>query len=94
MLEERLVGSSGPCGPLVVNCVDSRQVEWRSCGRQNRRGRWLLATASSQQGKQKDLRSSIHLFNHNKKDYGWRDAYNPLRGLSMPKLVSLLERRL
>jgi phage gp29-like protein len=25
------------------------------------------------------------------KDHRWRDAYNPLRGLSMPKLVSLLE---
>ena len=27
----------------------------------------------------------------NRKDHGWRDAYNPLRGLSMPRLVSLLE---
>ena len=25
------------------------------------------------------------------KDHRWRDAYNPLRGLSVPKLVSLLE---
>ncbi len=25
------------------------------------------------------------------KDHRWRDAYSPLRGLSMPKLVSLLE---
>ena len=25
------------------------------------------------------------------KDHRWRDAYNPLRGLSLPKLVSLLE---
>jgi phage gp29-like protein len=25
------------------------------------------------------------------KDHKWRDAYNPLRGLSLPKLVSLLE---
>jgi phage gp29-like protein len=27
----------------------------------------------------------------NRKDHGWRDAYNPLRGLGMGKLVSLLE---
>ncbi len=25
------------------------------------------------------------------KDHGWRDNYNPLRGMSMPKLISLLE---
>ncbi len=31
----------------------------------------------------------ISLFN--RKDHGWRDNYNPLRGLSMPKLISLLE---
>ena len=31
----------------------------------------------------------ISLFN--RKDHGWRDNYNPLRGLSVPKLVSLLE---
>ena len=28
---------------------------------------------------------------YNSKDHRWRDAYNPLRGLSLPKLVSLLE---
>jgi len=28
---------------------------------------------------------------YNSKDHRWRDYYNPLRGLSMPKLVSLLE---
>jgi phage gp29-like protein len=28
---------------------------------------------------------------YNSKDHRWRDSYNPLRGLSMPKLVSLLE---
>jgi len=28
---------------------------------------------------------------YNTKDHRWRDAYNPLRGLGMPKLVSLLE---
>jgi len=28
---------------------------------------------------------------YNRKDHGWRDSYNPLRGLSLPKLVSLLE---
>ena len=28
---------------------------------------------------------------YNRKDHGWRDNYNPLRGLSLPKLVSLLE---
>jgi len=28
---------------------------------------------------------------YNTKDHRWRDAYNPLRGLSMPKLVSLQE---
>jgi len=27
----------------------------------------------------------------NSKDHRWRDSYNPLRGLSLPKLVSLLE---
>ena len=27
----------------------------------------------------------------NTKDHRWRDAYNPLRGLGLPKLVSLLE---
>ena len=25
------------------------------------------------------------------KDHRWRDAYKPLRGLNVPKLVSLLE---
>ena len=28
---------------------------------------------------------------YNRKDHGWRDNYNPLRGLSLPRLVSLLE---
>jgi phage gp29-like protein len=28
---------------------------------------------------------------YNTKDHRWRDAYNPLRGLSIQKLVSLLE---
>lgn len=28
---------------------------------------------------------------YSSKDHRWRDAYNPLRGLSLPKLVSLLE---
>ena len=28
---------------------------------------------------------------YNSKDHRWRDAYNPLRGLGMPKLVSLQE---
>jgi len=28
---------------------------------------------------------------YNTKDHRWRDSYNPLRGLSLPKLVSLLE---
>ena len=28
---------------------------------------------------------------YNRKDHGWRDSYNPLRGLGMPKVVSLLE---
>ncbi|MEI6168026.1 MAG: DUF935 family protein [bacterium] len=31
----------------------------------------------------------IQIFDH--KSQGWRDKYNPLRGLSLPKLVSLLE---
>ena len=28
---------------------------------------------------------------YNRKDHGWRDSFNPLRGLSIPKLVSILE---
>jgi phage gp29-like protein len=31
----------------------------------------------------------IQIYDH--KSQGWRDKYNPLRGLSLPKLVSLLE---
>jgi len=31
----------------------------------------------------------IQIFNQ--KNNAWRDAYNPLRGMSLPKLVSLLE---
>ena len=33
----------------------------------------------------------IMLSIYNSKDHRWRDAYNPLRGLNMPKLVSLLD---
>ena len=28
---------------------------------------------------------------YSQKNNGWRDQYNPLRGMSLPKLVSLLE---
>ncbi len=28
---------------------------------------------------------------YNTKNHGWRDDYNPLRGLSLPKLVAMLD---